>query len=180
MSLDRDAALQKIRDIVGPAGVVDDPAMWPAYLIDERHLYEGAAALIVRPANTQEVAEVVRVCHDAGLGIVPQGGNTGYCGGATPDDAENQVLLSLTRMNKVRAIDTVGFTLTIDAGVVLATAQEAAQAHDLLFPLAMGSQGSCQIGGNLATNAGGLAVLRYGNARAQCLGVEVVLADGTI
>ncbi|NNF67224.1 MAG: FAD-binding oxidoreductase [Gammaproteobacteria bacterium] len=180
MPADRDAALQSIRDIVGPAGVVDDPAMMPAYLIDERRLYQGEAALIVRPASTDEVAAIVRICRDAGLGIVPQGGNTGYCGGATPDDGQNQVLLSLSRMNKVRDIDTVGFTMTLDAGVVLAKAQDAALEHNLLFPLAMGSQGSCQIGGNLATNAGGLAVLRYGNARDLVLGLEVVLPDGRI
>ena len=174
------AALSKIREIVGPQGIVDDPALWPAYLIDERRLYEGAAALIVRPSSTAEVAAVMRVCHAAGLGVVPQGGNTGYCGGATPDDAQGQILLSLSRMNTVRAVDTVGFTMTVEAGLVLARAQDAANAHDLLFPLSMGSEGSCQIGGNLATNAGGLAVLRYGNARDLVLGLEVVLPDGQI
>ncbi len=179
-ALSRDDALRRIRDIVGPRGVVDDPVLWPGYLVDERQLYQGAAALIVRPASTQEVSQVLKVCHQAGLGVVPQGGNTGYCGGATPDDGDNQILLSLSRMNRVRSIDPVGFTMTVDAGVVLAKAQDAAAEHDLLFPLSMGSEGSCQVGGNLATNAGGLAVLRYGNARDLLLGIEVVLPDGEI
>ena len=178
--LDRATALDRIRAIVGPRGVIDDPADLPAYLIDERQLYAGAAALVVRPANTDEVAQVVSVCRAGGLGIVPQGGNTGYCGGATPDDGDRQIVLCLSRMNRIRAVDDVGFTLTVDAGVVLARAQQAAAERGLLFPLSMGSEGSCQIGGNLATNAGGLAVLRYGNARDLVLGLEVVLPDGRV
>ena len=173
-------ALAQIEAIVGAAGVVADHDLWPAYLNDERGLYQGEAAMIVRPASTAQVSDVMRVCHEHGLGVVPQGGNTGYCGGATPDDANTQVLLSLSRMNAIRAIDTVGFTMTAEAGVVLKAAQDAAAAEDLLFPLSMGSEGSCQIGGNLATNAGGLAVLRYGNARDLVLGLEVVLPDGQI
>ena len=176
---DRQQALDRIREIVGPKGLVDDAAA-EGYLIDERRLYRGEAALIVRPANTAEVAEVMATCYRAGLGIVPQGGNTGYCGGATPDDAEGQVLISLSRMNEVRTIDSVGFTMTAEAGVVLANAQQAAAEHDLLFPLSMASEGSAEIGGVLATNAGGLAVLRYGTGRELCLGLEVVLPDGRI
>ncbi|WP_405229985.1 FAD-binding oxidoreductase [Lentisalinibacter sediminis] len=175
----RQQALDRIREIVGQKGLVD-PAAADGYLIDERQLYKGEAALIVRPASTAEVAEVMATCYEAGLGIVPQGGNTGYCGGATPDDAENQVLISLSRMNDVRAIDPVGFTMTAEAGVILANAQQAAAEHDLLFPLSMASEGSAEIGGILATNAGGLAVLRYGTGRELCLGLEMVLPDGRI
>ncbi len=177
---ERAAALQRIRDAVGEAGIVDDEASRDAYLIDERRLYQGAAALIVRPASTEEVSEVMRICAEAGLQVVPQGGNTGYCGGATPDDADRQVLLCLGRMNGVRAIDPIGFTMTVDAGLVLARAQAAAEEHGLLFPLSMGSEGSCQVGGVLSTNAGGLAVLRYGTARELVLGLEVVLPDGEV
>ncbi len=173
------AALERIAAIVGPAGVVD-PASAAALLTDERGLYRGAAALVVRPATVEECAAIVRVCAEARLGVVPQGGNTGYCGGATPLDGERQVLLSLSRLNRVRAVDPVGFTMTAEAGVVLANAQAEAQAHGLLFPLSMGSEGSCQIGGNLATNAGGIAVLRYGTMRDLVLGLEVVLPNGEI
>ncbi|MEJ2602699.1 MAG: FAD-binding oxidoreductase [Gammaproteobacteria bacterium] len=176
---DRRKALERIREIVGPKGVVGEDAA-EAYLVDERRLYRGEAALIVRPASTAEVADVVAACYEGGLGIVPQGGNTGYCGGATPDDAEGQVLISLSRMNTVRDIDPVGFTMTAEAGVVLANAQAAAAEQDLMFPLSMASEGSAEIGGVLSTNAGGLAVLRYGTARELCLGLEVVLPGGRV
>ncbi len=176
----RQAALDRIRNVVGARGVVEDESDRAAYLVDERRLYRGEAALIVRPADTREVSEVLSICHEAGLAVVPQGGNTGYCGGATPDDALRQVLVCLGRMNKVRSIDEVGFTMTVDAGLVLARAQAVAAEHDLLFPLSMGSEGSCQIGGMLSTNAGGLAVLRYGTARELVLGLEVVLPDGRV
>ena len=177
---DRQQALDRIRTVVGPKGVVEDEAARDGYLIDERRLYRGEAALVVRPATTDEVSQVMAICYEAGLGIVPQGGNTGYCGGATPDDAEGQVLVSLSRMNAVRDIDPVGFTMTAEAGVVLANAQKAAAEEGLLFPLSMASEGSAEIGGALATNAGGLAVLRYGTARELCLGLEVVLPDGRV
>lgn len=178
--LERRQALERIRAVVGPRGVVDDEAAREGYLVDERRLYRGEAALVVRPASTDEVSRVMAICYEAGLGIVPQGGNTGYCGGATPDDAEGQVLVSLSRMNAVRGIDPVGFTLTAEAGVVLADAQRAAADAGFLFPLSMASEGSAEIGGALATNAGGLAVLRYGTARELCLGLEVVLPDGRV
>ena len=173
------AALERIAAIVGPAGIVA-PADAAAQLTDERKLYRGAAALVVRPANVEQVASVVRTCHDARLGIVPQGGNTGYCGGATPFDGERQILLCLSRLKRVREVDTVGFTLTAEAGVVLAAAQSAAREHGLLLPLSMGSEGSAQVGGALSTNAGGLAVLRYGTARDLVLGLEVVLPSGAV
>lgn len=178
--MQREDALTKIRAIVGPQGIVDDPIDQQAYLIDARNLYEGKAALIVKPNSVEQVAEVVKICHAAQLGVVPQGGNTGYCGGATPMDSERQIVLSLSRLNRVRELDPTGFTMTLDAGVVLVKAQQAAEDAGLLFPLSMGSEGSCQIGGNLSTNAGGLAVLRYGTARELVLGLEVVLPDGQI
>lgn len=178
--LGRQQALDRIRAVVGPKGVVDDEGAREGYLVDERRLYRGEAALIVRPASTDEVSRVMAICYEAGLGVVPQGGNTGYCGGGTPDDAEGQVLVSLSRMNAVRSIDPVGFTMTVDAGMVLADTQRAAEEAGLLFPLSMASEGSAQIGGALATNAGGLAVLRYGTARELCLGLEVVLPDGRV
>ncbi len=174
-----DTALERIAALVGPSGIVA-PADAAAMLIDERGLYRGAAALVVRPASVAECAAVVRVCRDFHVGVVPQGGNTGYCGGATPFDARRQILLSLARLNRVREVDTVGFTMTAEAGVVLANAQGAAREHGLLFPLSMGSEGSAQLGGNLSTNAGGLAVLRYGTARDLVLGLEVVLPNGDV
>jgi FAD/FMN-containing dehydrogenase len=174
-----ETALERIAAIVGSSGIVA-PADAAGLLSDERGLYRGAAALIVRPKSVAECAEVVRVCRDFRLGVVPQGGNTGYCGGATPFDERRQVLLSLARLNRVREVDAVGFTMTAEAGVVLANAQTAAREHGLLFPLSMGSEGSAQIGGNLSTNAGGLAVLRYGTARDLVLGLEVVLPNGDV
>ena len=177
---DSAAALERIASIVGPRGVVA-PADAAPLLRDERGLYQGTAALVVRPASVEECAAVVRVCHDARIGVVPQGGNTGYCGGATPfDGGQRQILLSLSRLNRVREVDELGFTMTAEAGVVLARAQEAARGKGLLFPLSMGSEGSAQIGGNLATNAGGLAVLRYGTMRELVLGLEVVLPNGEV
>lgn len=164
---------------MGPDGIVA-PESAAGLLIDERNLYRGRAALVVRPNSVDECSRVMRICNDAGIGVVPQGGNTGYCGGATPFDAERQILLSTSRMNRIREIDAIGFTATVEAGVVLAKAQAAAAEHELLFPLSMGSEGSCQIGGNLSTNAGGLAVLRYGTARELVLGLEVVLPNGDV
>ncbi len=174
------ALLEHLRAVVGPSGVVDDPAVAAGLLVDERRLYRGQAAIILKPASTHEVAAIVSACHRAGVGVVPQGGNTGYCGGATPDDSGTQVVVNLARMNAIGAVDTVGCTLTAGAGAILSDVQRAAAGHDLLFPLSMGSEGSCQIGGNLSTNAGGLAVLRYGTARDLALGIEAVLADGSV
>jgi FAD/FMN-containing dehydrogenase len=174
------AALDEIRRIVGPAGSIDDAAQAERFLVDHRRLYRGRAALIVRPASTDQVARVVRACRAAHIGIVPQGGNTGYCGGATPDASGTQLLLSLERMRGVREVDALNHTLTVEAGVVLADVQRIADEHGLYFPLSLGAEGSCLIGGNLATNAGGVAVLRYGNARDLVLGLEVVLPDGAV
>ena len=174
------AAIERMRALLGPQGRVDDADRQAAYLIDHRGLYQGRAALIARPASTAEVAELIRLAAEARIAIVPQGGNTGYCGGATPDDSGNAVLLSLERMRRIRALDEADFTITVEAGVVLAEVQRAAEAAGLYFPLSLGAEGSCRIGGNLATNAGGVNVLRYGNARSLVLGLEVVLPDGRV
>lgn len=176
---DRARALRAIAEIVGPSGVVSE-ADAERFLVDERRLYRGAAALIVQPGSVDECSRVLALCNDAGLGVVPQGGNTGYCGGATPFDAERHVLVSTARLDRIRDVDPVGFTMTAEAGVVLANAQAAAVEHGLLFPLSMGSEGSCQLGGNISTNAGGLAVLRYGTMRDLVLGLEVVLPNGDL
>src|SRR5690606_29266365 len=177
--MDRRDALRRIAEIVGPEGIVP-PTEAERYLVDERRLYRGSAALIVRPSTVDECSRILAICNRARLGVVPQGGNTGYCGGATPFDAERHVLVVMTRMNRIREIDPVGFTLTAEAGVVLADAQAEAAKHGLLFPLSMASEGSCRIGGNVATNAGGLAVLRYGTMRDLVLGLEVVLPSGDV
>ncbi|MEN7341306.1 MAG: FAD-binding oxidoreductase [Pseudomonadota bacterium] len=178
--MSREQAFAKIRDLVGARGLVTDEGDKQAYLLDERRLYEGDAALIVKPESTEEVSQILSICNEAGIAVVPQGGNTGYCGGATPDDGENQIVLSLSRMNAIRGIDVVGHTITVDAGVILSNVQKAASESGFLFPLSMGSEGSCQIGGNLSTNAGGLAVLRYGTAKELVLGLEVVLPNGEV
>jgi len=177
--LDQASALKQIAELVGTRGLVEDVDA-QAFLRDERGLYEGKAALVVQPATADECAGIIAICQAAGLGVVPQGGNTGYCGGATPFDANGQILVNLSRMNRIREIDPINFTMTVEAGLVLAQAQAAAQEHGLMFPLSMGSEGSCQIGGNLSTNAGGLAVLRYGSARDLVLGLEVVLPNGEL
>ena len=150
------------------------------YAIDERTLYRGRPLAVVRPGSTADVVAVVQACRAAGHAVVPQGGNTGYCGGATPDRSGTQVVVSLERLDRVLDVDVVGASLTLEAGVTLAAAQDAAAAAGLLLPLSMGSQASCQIGGNLATNAGGLAVLRYGTTRQLVLGLEAVLPDGSV
>jgi FAD/FMN-containing dehydrogenase len=135
---------------------------------------------VVRPASTEEVAAVVKLCAETGTGVVPQGGNTGMCGGATPSAAGNEIVLALGRMNRVREVDTLNNTITADAGCILANLQQSAIAADRFFPLSLGAEGSCQIGGNLATNAGGINVLRYGNTRDLALGLEAVLPDGRV
>ena len=173
-------ALDRIRDIVGPSGWIDDPRDMEPYLVEPRDRYRGRAALVVRPAATDEVAAVVGICAEAGIGIVPQGGNTGLVGGSIPLEHGNEIVLSLSRMKAVRSIDPANFAITVDAGCVLADIQAAAAAVDRLFPLSLAAEGSCQIGGNLSTNAGGTAVLRYGSARDLVLGLEVVLPDGTL
>lgn len=172
--------VEQLRQIVGDQGLVADAASRQPYLRDELGAFHGRALAIVRPADTEQVSEVVKACAAAGVAMVPHGGNTGYCGGATPDESGRQVLISLERMRRIHEVDAIGYTLTADAGCVLANLQAAAEEKGLLFPLSLGSEGSCQIGGNLSTNAGGLAVLHYGNARDLVLGLEVVLPDGEV
>ncbi|WP_349572989.1 FAD-binding oxidoreductase [Azotobacter salinestris] len=172
--------IEKIRDVVGAGGLIEDGEQMRSYLTDWRNAFRGKAALVVRPATTGEVAAVVRLCHAAEVPLVPQGGNTGLCGGSMPDDSGTQVVLSLTRMARIREVDPANATVTVEAGVVLQRLQEAAAEAGCLFPLSLGAEGSCTVGGNLATNAGGTAVLRYGNMRDLVLGLEVVLPDGTV
>ena len=172
--------LGRIERIVGPRYCTADPAEMEPYLIEERGLFRGAARRVVRPGSVEEVAEIVRLCAEAKLPIVPQGGNTGLVGGGVPPEDGNCIVMSLARLNRIRDIDPINYTITAEAGVILADLQEAAAAHDRLFPLSLGAEGSCRIGGNLSTNAGGIAVLRYGNMRDLTLGLEVVLPDGRI
>jgi FAD/FMN-containing dehydrogenase len=171
---------ERLSNVVGRDHVLTDPSDVEPYVVDWRGRYRGAVRAIVRPAGTAEVAAVVALCADAHVPIVPQGGNTGMCGAATPDESGREVVVSLGRMRAVRAVDPANATITVEAGVTLAEVQQAAADADLLFPLSLASEGSCTIGGNLSTNAGGTAVLRYGNTRDLVLGVEVVLADGRV
>src|SRR5215510_10866726 len=172
--------LERIKAVVGGKGWSDDATVLAPHLIDWRQRYQGRTALLVRPASTSEAAEVVRLCAEARVPIVPQGGNTSLCGGSIPSGAGDEILLSLSRMNRVRAIDIANYTITAEAGCILAQVQEAATQADRLFPLSLAAEGSCQIGGNLSTNAGGITVLRYGSARELVLGLEVVLPDGQV
>ena len=171
--------LDDLRGIVGAPNVLADGDL-AAYELDWRKRYRGRALAVVRPGSTQEVAEIVRACAAQRVPIVTQGGNTGLVGASVPDGSGTQLLLNLARMNRVRAIDAANLTMTVDAGCVLQNVQEAAAAQGLLFPLSLAAEGSCTIGGNLATNAGGTQVLRYGNARELCLGLEVVSASGEV
>lgn len=172
--------LARLAAIVGHAQLLTDAGDMAPALSDWRGRYRGAARCVVRPGTAAEVAAVVRACIDTGVPIVPQGGNTGLCGGATPAAGADAVVLSLARLNRIRAIDPANNTVTVEAGCTLAAVQEAAAAAGRLFPLSLASEGSCQVGGNLSTNAGGVQVLRYGNARALTLGLEVVLPSGEL
>ena len=174
------SALDAIRRIVGPAGWIDSSTDIEPYLVEQRGLFHGATQAVVRPASTEETAAVVRVCAEAQLPIVPQGGNTGLCGGGVPYEDGHSIVLSTGRMKRIRAIDPAGYTLVAEAGCILAELQQAAESVDRLFPLSLGAEGSCTIGGNISTNAGGIHVLRYGNTRDLVLGLEVVLADGRV
>lgn len=171
--------LASLRAAFGGRLLSDAGDMAP-FLTDWRGRYTGRALAVVQPGSSADVAAVVRWCVAHGVAVVPQGGNSGLSGGATPDGSGKAVVLSLARLNRIRAVDPVGNTLTVEAGCILANVQAAAEAVDRLFPLSLAAEATCTIGGNLATNAGGTAVLRYGNARALCLGLEVVTADGEI
>jgi len=166
-----------VKDIVGSKGWTTDADRIEAHVTERRGLWHGQCDIVLSPASTDEVAQVMAVCHEAGIAVVPQGGNTGLVGGGVPGGG---VALSLNRLNSIRSIDALNNTMTVDAGCILADIQAAAEAEDRLFPLSLAAEGSCQIGGNLATNAGGVQVLRYGNARDLVLGLEVVLPDGRV
>ncbi len=171
---------KQLAAIVGDKYVLTAPADMAGYLTEPRDLWHGAAACVVRPGSTNEVAQILAFADRNGLKVVPQGGNTGLVGGQTPDASGREILLSLGRLDRVREIDPESSTMVVEAGVTLQKVQEAAESVDRLFPLSLASEGSCTIGGNLASNAGGTAVLAYGNARDLVTGLEVVLADGSV
>ena len=173
------AFLQQLEQVLGAAHVLTGDLAAP-FLLDWRQRYQGAALAVLRPGSTEEVAAVVRLCVEHRVPMVPQGGNTGLAGAGTPDESGTAVVISLQRMNRVREIDTDNDTITVEAGCVLQTVQEHAREAGRLFALSLASEGSCTVGGNLATNAGGTQVLRYGNTRELALGLEVVTADGEI
>ncbi|MGO4328497.1 FAD-binding oxidoreductase [Cupriavidus sp. 2TAF22] len=172
--------LEAMRAIVGAGACLSGDADTEAFVTDYRRLYRGKAQVVVLPSTTEQVSAVMAWCHAHDVPVVPQGGNTSLMGGAVPDASGSAVVLSLARMNRVLAVDTVNDTMTVQAGVTLNAARTTAEQEQRLFPLRIGSEGSCQIGGNLATNAGGTAVLRYGNMRDLVLGIEAVLPDGRI
>lgn len=174
------ALLEELQEIVGPGGWSTDPEELQPMLTEWRGVYEGRTAILVKPKTTEEVAAIVRACAAAGVAIVPQGGNTGMCGAAVPDASGEQVLVSLSRMHRVLEVDAQNFSMVVEGGCILASAQEAARKVGRYFPLSLGAEGTCQVGGNIATNAGGINVGRYGTARPLVLGLEVVLADGTV
>lgn len=171
--------IDDLRAVVGAPNVLCEGDL-SAYELDWRKRFRGKALAVVRPGSTAEVAAVMRLCAQHGTPLVPQGGNTGLVGGGVPDASGQQLLLNLGRMNRIRSIDRANLTMTVDAGCILQALQQAAAAEDLLLPLSLAAEGSCTIGGNLAANAGGTQVLRYGNARELCLGLEVVIADGEV
>ncbi len=172
--------LVRLEAAVGAAGLVSDVDAQAPYLRDWLGKWQGRSDVVVRPRDTAQTAAVMRICHETHTPVVTQGGNTGMSGGATPDASGAQVVLSTTRMKTVRGVDPINNTITVDAGVLLADIQRSAEEAGRFFPLSLGSEGSCTIGGNLATNAGGIAVLRYGNTRELALGLEVVLPDGRV
>ncbi len=175
-----EALLPELRTLLGDAGVLTDPADCAPFCTDWRSLYNGRTPAVLRPASTEQLAAVVRLCQAHGVALVPQGGNTSMVGGAVPSEQGNQFVLTLGRMNRVRSVDTLDMTMEVDAGITLAAAQQAAADAGCLFPLSIGSEGTAQIGGVLSTNAGGNNTVRYGNARDLALGLEVVMADGTV
>ncbi|HYH19939.1 MAG TPA: FAD-binding oxidoreductase [Azospirillum sp.] len=174
------ALLDRIRSIVGDKGLLTDASDMAGYLTEARGRFKGNSPAVVRPATTEEVAAVVKACAEAGVPIVPQGGNTSLVGGSIPYEEGREIVLSLSRLNRIRDIDPLNYTMTVDAGVVLTTIQNAAAEADRLFPLSLGAEGTAQIGGLISTNAGGINVLRYGNTRDLVLGLEVVLPDGRV
>ncbi len=179
-ALPQAALRDRLRAILGPRGLLTEPADLAPHLTDWRALYQGAAFALARPATTAEVAEVVRLCAETGTPVTVQGGNTSMVGGAVPDESGRHLILSLGRMNRLRDLDLADMTMTAEAGMVLKAAQEAAEAAGALFPLSLGAEGTATIGGVLSTNAGGNTTVRYGNARELMLGLEAVLPDGSV
>ena len=176
----RNTALAAFEGIVGARHVLTDPALFAGALVEPRGLYRGKALALVRPGSTQEVAAIATFCNQARIGIVPQGGNTGLVGGQTPDASGDQIILSTQRLKAIREIDPQADVMVCEAGVTLAEAQAAALDADRLFPLSLAAEGTCTIGGNVSTNAGGVTVIAYGNTRDLVTGVEAVLADGQV
>ncbi|MEJ5018578.1 FAD-binding oxidoreductase [Ochrobactrum vermis] len=174
------ALIERFSAIVGEKNALTAPEDLAAYLIEQRDLYHGRTPLVLRPGSTEEVAAIMKLASETKTPVVPQGGNTGLVGGQQPDESGAAIILSMGRMNRIRNLDTVGNLVTLEAGVILKNLQEAAEKAGRLFPLSLGAEGSCQIGGNLGSNAGGTAVLAYGNMRELCLGLEVVLPTGEI
>ena len=172
--------IDDLKAIVGTSGWTNDPDELLPHLTEWRDIYHGETLLMVSPDCTEQVSDVIKACAANKTAVVPQGGNTGLCGGAIPDETGQQVLLSLSRMSAIRSIAANNFSMIVEAGCILADVQAAARKAGRFFPLSLAAEGSCQIGGNISTNAGGINVLRYGNARDQVLGLEVVLADGTV
>jgi FAD/FMN-containing dehydrogenase len=172
-----DDLIAKFTDIVGANYATSDQSVIAPHLVELRGLYQGASPLLLKPNSTEQVSDILKLANDNTLTVVPQGGNTGLVGGQVPN---GDIIISLSRMNKIREVDVLGSVMVLDAGVILANAQKAAEEHNLLFPLSLGSEGTCQIGGNLSSNAGGTAVVAYGNTRELCMGLEVVLPTGEI
>jgi FAD/FMN-containing dehydrogenase len=172
--------IEALAGIVGAKNVIADADAMVPYLKEPRGLFHGKAQAVVRPGSVAEVSAVMKWASETGVTVVPQGGNTGMVGGQVPVGEGREVILSLQRLDRVRSVDATGDTMTVEAGVILQKAQEAAEAAGRLFPLSLASEGSCTVGGNLSANAGGTAVIAYGNARELCLGLEVVLADGRV
>lgn len=173
-------AINRIKDILGPNGWIDDPAQMERYLVSWRNGSVGKSPLIALPSTTQQVSDIVKICAQHHIGIVPQGGNTGLVSGSIPSQKGDEIVISLSRMNKIRDIDAIGSSVTVESGAILQNLQEAADDAGFLFPLSIASEGSAQVGGIISTNAGGTAVLRYGNMRELVLGVEAVLPNGEI
>ncbi|WP_282602915.1 FAD-binding oxidoreductase [Paracoccus sp. PARArs4] len=172
-----DLLTARLEQAIGAQHVTTDPAQMGGRLAEDRGLYRGEALALIRPGSTAEIVECIRICRAAGVAITPQGGNTGLVGGGVP---QGGVILATDRLNRIRSVDALNSTMTVEAGCILQVVQDAAAQADRLFPMSLASEGSCQIGGNLATNAGGTAVLRYGNMRELVLGLEVVLPDGQV
>jgi FAD/FMN-containing dehydrogenase len=172
--------LERLSGLLGPHAVIVEGADLEPYAVDWRRLFPGRPACVVRPSSTAQVADIVRLCREAGVVLVPQGGNTGLAGGAVPDASGTQVVLSLNRMAAIREVDPIGMTIEAEAGCILKVAQDASAGAGRLLPISLAAEGSATIGGVVAANAGGVNVLRYGMTRSLVLGLEVVLQDGTV